>query len=302
MSIKIINFSSRPAHKKHIECLRSWMNHNSIEEGGWKSKTYFFQTTHPLNIFVFLFAKIIGSKSVYYYHEPCFYKEKLKKGDGWGYSAAVKFVQFIEYLMADLVLVSNSFLVRKVRRLHRVSKNIEVLRLSIDEATERNTRKTIDVLFLGRANEQRSLSLFVDVAKQLDKYTFAILTASNIEFHDHIEVISAGVEFSDELRIQTLSKSKFVWNVYSSNYNQSGVVPDALAHSCGILHSRYERDRNLLRQDFAKVIPLVDSKAVSAVEEILEEFKLNITPKDALLYFQKNHSVRSYDVLSRHIK
>jgi hypothetical protein len=307
MDICIINFSKKPAHKKHIKALYKFLTKTKIKTTSFlKAKNIYFQTTHPKNIIYMVMAKFLKKNIIFYYHEPCFFKEKLKKRNTLLYSTVVKIVQHLEYFFSDYVIVSNSFIKRKVLRIHKLKKNIVVIPLIIEDEPIDNKERDIDILFLGRAiPDQRHLNEFLDLSRKLKNLNFAILTADNltklgIELNS-VKVISEGKIFSEELRINTLNRTKVVWTPYISNYNQSGIIPDALAHGCGLILSRYETDKELIKKPFVLLLSNKKKNWDIEVENFLKNYKEEYSNL-AYLEFRKKYSIDSYTPLVKILK
>lgn len=247
MNLHIFNFSKRPAHKKHVSALIKWCEMNQVNKDNFlRSDNVYFQTTHPFNIFFMLVAKIFRKRVFYYYHEPCFFREKIKKGNGYRYSVLVKIVQFFEFFLSNIVIVSNSFVKRKVYKIHW-RKNVLIVPLATYEDGNLNDlKKDIDILFIGRATpDQRHLGEFYRCSQDLSAVKFSILTADEVPESQYVDILGSSTPFSEKQRINALSRAKYVWTPYSSNYNQSGVIPDAFCFGCAVIVSNYEIDRDI---------------------------------------------------------
>ncbi len=307
-TIFIVNYSKRPAHKKHISALEKFLKENNIKKCDFfTARNIYFQTTHPKNIIIMILAKIFHKNIIYYYHEPCFFKEKLKKRDGLLYSIAVKITQHMEFLLSNYIIVSNNFIKKKVKKIHKKSihnKTLLIIPLIINEDEEKIEKssheikeKDIDILFLGRAiPDHRYLNEFFELSKEFPELHFAILTKDNIDVPETIKTHSIGKVFSEDLRKMILDRTKIVWNPYKYNYNQSGVIPDALAHGCGLILSHYETDKELLKKVFVLKLPKNKLEWKQKIRKFLAQYS-NEIQEQALNEFTRKYSSKSYKKL-----
>jgi len=313
LKLLLINNSNRPAHIKHLDAIRQGCASNNIiiTKSILNADVVYVQSTSPKNILIGLLLFIIRKPVYFYYHEPCFFKEKLQKKNAIFYSLAVKIVQAIEVFLFDNILVSTKVLVRKTRKIHPIifkifkKKTIMVVPLIIcdpinsnvecisDESTRIHPRRT-RLLFLGRAvPDQRYFWLFQELSSKLKNVEFLLLTKDSVDLikNSKVKILSAdGKPFTEKQRLEALEYADVVWTPYEFRYNQSGVVPDALSFGCSTIVSYYEKDKALRNQKFNYTLGRdieVEQLALWLNESVKYASK---NFQDSRAYFTNNHS------------
>jgi hypothetical protein len=305
VNLSIINFSKRPAHKKHVIALIKWCEMNQVKLNNFiRADNVYFQTTHPYNIFCMLVAKTLRKRIFFYYHEPCFFWEKIKKGNGYRYSVLVKVVQYLEFMLSNTIIVSNSFIKRKVFKVHW-RKNVLTIPLATHEGeVVSDHQKDIDILFIGRATpDQRHLDEFYRCARNLSNLKFSILTANVVPQSKSVEILGSSAPFSEKQRITALSRAKYVWTPYSSNYNQSGVIPDAFCFGCAVVVSNFETDRQVRNSSDTIVLSVKNRESWSqCLDQRLNDYDANEVVSRSKRFYRDYFSYAAYDPLISALK
>jgi len=217
----------------------------------------FFQSVHPSNILIGLWARLARIPIIYYLHEPNNLKEKLKKGDPPFYAALVWATQQLETRLADFIFVATKTLISQtLKNFPHTSGSVFTLPLSVPNLDESEYQKSIStiprtrLLLLGRADSMRCLNDFVVLskilAKEIPDIQPTILTYSKINHASPSIDTRAGKSYSNREMLDLLNESFLVWNVYNVDYAQSGVTPVALRSGLPLLVSKFEKEKRLL--------------------------------------------------------
>ena len=226
-----------------------------LNQGRETLDAIFFQSVHPANVLIGLWARLNRIPIVYYLHEPTGLSEKLKKGDSPIYAVFVWITQYLETKLANSILVATDPLIEQaIRCFPRAEAPITTLPLAIPNLVSTSTGVPTHprnrVLYLGRAHSMRCLDEFLELANYLEGYgsnfRVTILTYNEMELSSPYIDIRAGKTYSDQEMLELLDESIVVWNVYNVDYSQSGVTPVALRSGVPLLVSSFEKEKKLL--------------------------------------------------------
>ncbi len=225
----------------------------------------FFQSVHPANVLIGLWARLNRIPVIYYLHEPSNLREKLSKGDPAHYATLVALTQQLETRIADIILVATDTLVNHaIRHFPHARGSIFVMPLAIPSLPRSHRASPSDsrhrVLYLGRADSARCLTQFSALAVEMGTSSpdlrATMLTYSNLDSPLPGVETRSGKSYSDDEMLRLLDESIIVWNVYGKPYAQSGVTPVALRSGVPLLVSEHEKEKLLLTEGAAIEVPI----------------------------------------------
>ena len=203
----------------------------------------FVQSTGMMNILILPLAKLLSIKIVYYLHEPTPLFRKIKENVFFK-SVVWHFVQFLDCVLSDNVLVSRQVLVKQAQSALLVcARKLSSAPLLMPQVNSDLSVKPFRITYLGRPDERRYLRMFIDSAQLISDLGFrpTILTGNPKELKKLLNYIPSTVEvfnkpnFSEELKVQVLSETLCLWNPKRGDIAQSGVTADAVRFGLAIL-------------------------------------------------------------------
>ena len=203
----------------------------------------FVQSTGMLNILILPLARLLRIKVVYYLHEPTPLRRKIKENPVFK-SVVWHLTQFLDCLFSSQVLVSRRELVEQAQSALLVpSRKLSLAPLLMPEVNRHQIDKPFRITYLGRPDERRYLTLFIESAQLLNELGFrpTILTGNPRDLRKLQPNLPSVVEvfdlpnFPEELKIKVLNESVCLWNPKRGDIAQSGVTADAIRFGLPVL-------------------------------------------------------------------
>jgi hypothetical protein len=211
--------------------------------GKYRPDFLFVQSTGMLNILILPLARLLSIKVVYYLHEPTPLFQKIKE-NAFFKSVIWHFVQFLDCLFSNNVLVSRPLLVKQAQSALLVrAQKLSLAPLLMPKVISDSRAKPFRITYLGRPDERRYLRMFIDSAQSICNLGFrpTILTGNPKDLKKLLSDIPSTIEvfdrpdFSEELKVQVLGETLCLWNPKRGNIAQSGVTADAIRFGLAIL-------------------------------------------------------------------
>lgn len=271
----------------------------------------FTETTHPYNALLLQALRRSNRDllSLYYLHEPSGAITKIRKGDGLLRSLMTYLVQVNDTAASDYIFVSRTGQLEGVTRSFPFVRpeKMRVAPLMFDDLAERSdstmklTQARDTVLYLGRADEARCLSLFIAAAalayERRLPIRFVLLTNSKVRMGREVTPnLSArvGKPYTDEEMAQELSRSTAVFNVHSVAHAGSAVTPVALMFGVPLLISTNDAYLRELLEAGSSVVeePYTPAGVLDAMATIAADF--DVRSERAREAFERLFSYRMF--------
>jgi len=203
----------------------------------------FVQSTGMMNILILPIARLLSIKVVYYLHEPTPLLQKIKENLFFK-SIIWHFVQFLDCLFSNIVLVSRPELVKQAQSALLVcARKLSLAPLLMPQVTSDFSVKPFRITYLGRPDERRYLRMFIDSAELISDLGFrpTILTGNPTDLKKLVTYIPSTIDvydkpnFSEELKAQVLRETLCLWNPKRCDIAQSGVTADAVRFGLAVL-------------------------------------------------------------------